>query len=289
MIGIGHERRAEELLEQAARGTAVGAHAALFHHHVALLVELAHHRMQQAVRLQRGPQLELVRRHGVHVAGLVVVGEGVHAHAAVALDDFAELVVDDVLVGGLDRILPGLLQLRQLLRILAHALDALGLIGGVGLLDLCQRDLLGGIVGGADVGRALEGHVLHHVRQAGFVQRILRRAGIDHGEEREHRRLGPAPQDDGQTVRQSLDRDPLLVGRQVLRRQRQRQQEQKTAGESGVSIQPPRMGRKLLQSQSSQSKTGKSNEASRRAWCSRREPWKSAPSRSNVVSPTVRT
>ena len=91
-------------------GTAVGAHAALFHHHVALFVELAHDRILEAIRLQRRPELKLVRRQRVHVSGLVVAGEGVQADAAVALDDLAELVLDDVLVGIFDGRLPGFLE-----------------------------------------------------------------------------------------------------------------------------------------------------------------------------------
>ena len=221
VIGIGHEGCAQELLDQAAGGTAVGTHAALFHDHVALFVELAHHGMHHAIRLERGPQLDLIRRHGVHVGSFVVVGEGVHADTAVALDDFAELVRHDVLVGFLDRILPGFLQLGQLLGILTDPLGALSFVGGVGLLDFLQRGLLGSVVGGADVGRALEGHVLHHVSQTGFVQGILRGAGVDLSEEREDRGLRPAPEDDGKAVGQSLDRDSLFVGRQILRSERQ--------------------------------------------------------------------
>ena len=115
-----------------------------------------------------------------------------------------------------------LLQLRQLLRILADALGALSFIGRVCLLDLLQGDLLGRVVGGADVGRALEGHVLHHVRQAGFILRVLRGAGVDHGEERKDRGFGSLPEDDRQTVGQGFDCDPLLVGSQILGCERQR-------------------------------------------------------------------
>ena len=108
----------------------------------------------------------------------------------------------------------------QLLRVLADALDALGFVRGVGLLNLFQRRLLGRIVGGADVGRALEGHVLHHVRQAGLVEGVLRRAGVNQGKERKHRGFGASPEHDRQAVGQCLHRDALFVGRQVLRRER---------------------------------------------------------------------
>ena len=116
VVRIRRECRAEKLLDQPSGRIAVGAHAALFHHHVALLVELAQHRIGEAVRFDGGPQLNHVRRHGVHVAGVVIAGAGVHAHAAVTLDNLAELVLDDELVGGRHGVFPLLLQLRQLLR-----------------------------------------------------------------------------------------------------------------------------------------------------------------------------
>ncbi len=233
VIRVRHERGAEKLLNQPPSRTAVGAHAALFHHHVALFVELAHHRMHHPVRLQRRPKLDLVRRQRVHVGGFVIAGERVHAHAAVAFHDLAELVFHHVFVGRRDGVLPGFFQLRQLLRVLPHALNALCLIRGIGLLDFFQRNFLRRVVGGADVGRALEGHVLHHVRQSGFVARVLRRPGVHQREERKHRRLGPLPQNHGQPVGQGLHRNPLFVGRQVLRSQWNSGRQQEQASQFG--------------------------------------------------------
>ena len=56
--------------------------------------------------------------------------------------------------------MPIFLQLRQLLRIFACALNTLGFIRSIGFFDLGQRDFFFGVVRRADVGRALEGPVL---------------------------------------------------------------------------------------------------------------------------------
>src|SRR6516225_3852087 len=120
MIRIRSERRTQELFDEAPRGFAVGSHTALLHYDVAFLVKLTHHRIAEAVALNSGPELDHVRRHRVHVGRLVVARAGVHTYSAVALDDLAELVLDDELVRSGDRVLPGFLQLRQLLRILAN-------------------------------------------------------------------------------------------------------------------------------------------------------------------------
>ncbi len=44
----------------------------------------------------------------------------------------------------------------------------------------------------------------------------MRRTGIDHGEEREDRRLRTLANQNGQAVRQFLDRDALFKGREIL-------------------------------------------------------------------------
>ena len=66
-----------------------------------------------------------------------------------------------------DSLLPGLLQFLQLGCVPADALVALFDVGGVSVLDLFQRELFSGVVGGADLVGALERHVLEHVGQAG--------------------------------------------------------------------------------------------------------------------------
>ena len=49
-----------ELLDEASHGIAVGPHAALFHHDIALFVELAHHGMEKALRFEIGPELKAI-------------------------------------------------------------------------------------------------------------------------------------------------------------------------------------------------------------------------------------
>src|SRR5271166_1461616 len=116
------------------------------------------------------------------------------------LDDLAKLVLDDELVGGGDGILPFFLQLREFLGITAYTLDALGVIGGVGLLYLRKGDFFFGIVGGADVVSTFKGHVLHHVGQPGLGERVLGGACVNYGEEREDRSLGPTQNQHRQSV-----------------------------------------------------------------------------------------
>ena len=83
----------------------------------------------------------------------VLGGGGVDAGRAVLLGDLGKLVGNDVLLRGIDGVIEGLLQCGELRRILADALAELGVVGGVGLLHLGERDLLGSVVGGADLGR----------------------------------------------------------------------------------------------------------------------------------------
>ena len=79
-----------ELLQQPADGIAVGAHAALFNHHIALLVELAHDRMQEALRFEVGPKFQPVFRKRVVIFGLVFAGRSVQAFGAVAFENLRE-------------------------------------------------------------------------------------------------------------------------------------------------------------------------------------------------------
>ena len=60
VIGMGFKRGGGELLEQAADGIAVGAHAALFDHDVALFVKLAQHGMKKTLGFEIGPEFEAV-------------------------------------------------------------------------------------------------------------------------------------------------------------------------------------------------------------------------------------
>ena len=63
--------------------------------------------------------------------------------------------------------------MRALAGSLADALAVFGIVGGVGDFDFGEGDFFGGIVGGADLGGALEGHVLEHVGEAAGSLRVV--------------------------------------------------------------------------------------------------------------------
>ena len=98
-VVVGHVGGGHELLDEAADGIGVGAHAALFHDHVALLVELAGHGIGQAARLHPRPQLQAVFRHRPEVLRVVEAGFGVQAVRAVGFGNLSELVGDDEFLG----------------------------------------------------------------------------------------------------------------------------------------------------------------------------------------------
>src|SRR6185437_12226559 len=107
-------------------------------------------------------------------SGLVPIRAGVQAYAALAFNDLAKLVGDDVLVGVVNGLLPFGIKLLDLLLVAANLLKIFPLVSGVGLLYFFERFLLGGIVGGADLVGAFEGHVLEHVGQARNARDYLR-------------------------------------------------------------------------------------------------------------------
>jgi len=55
-------------------GLLVGAHAALFNDHVALLVKLPHHGMQEALGFEVRPEFEAIFRQREMIGGFVVAG-----------------------------------------------------------------------------------------------------------------------------------------------------------------------------------------------------------------------
>ena len=93
---------------------------------------------------------------------------------------------------------------------------ALGVVSGVGILDLLQGRLLGGDVGRSDLVGPLECHVLEHVREPGDPGDFLRRADVHHGGIGEHRRFRAFIDDERQAVVELLDGDPLLDRGEVL-------------------------------------------------------------------------
>ena len=150
------------------------------------------------------------------VSRFVVIGEGIHVLAAILFDELAEFVGDDVLIGLGNGVFPRLFQLLESGFITAHALVALGDVGGISGLHFFQGHFLRRVVLGADFIGTLESHVLEHVGQPGFSQGVLRRSRVHHGKEREYRSLGPFTDENDQAVVELLDRNALLEGCDVL-------------------------------------------------------------------------
>ena len=155
----------QKLFHQSADGVGVDAHAALFLHHVPLLVKLALHGASDASAFEVCPQLQPVRWHAPEVLRRVHGRRGVDADGAVLLCYLGELIWDDVLLRLGAGIVEHLLQLRQLRRVLSDPLSKLRVVGRIGYLDLGQRYFFGGKVGRSDRIRSLEGHVFKHVGQ----------------------------------------------------------------------------------------------------------------------------
>ena len=136
-VGVRVEGRGDELLDQAADRLALGAHAALFDDHVALLVELAEHRLEEALGLEIGEQLELVGGQRVEVAGGVGAGGGVQPDAALAATSSSNSFVVDERWAASCFVLEGR---EELLDLVLVGLDArrwalVGLIGGLQLFE----------------------------------------------------------------------------------------------------------------------------------------------------------
>ena len=130
--------------------------------------------------------------------------------AAGALDDVGELVLDHQVTGGVLRYLQRGLQFGDALGIAAAELLPLGGERGVGGIDRLQRYHFGLVVGGADLGRALERHVLEHMRQAGDARDFLGRADVDEVEEGNHGRNGALVDHQRQSVVQLANGQVLL-------------------------------------------------------------------------------
>ena len=129
MVGMRREGCFRKLFEQPAERTAVGAHAAFFDDDIALLVELAHHRMQKALGFEIGPELEAIFWKRVVIVGLIVTGGGVHVLAAILFDDLAEGILDHVLVGLGNGVFPCFFQVLQFRFVATDGLVALVKVG----------------------------------------------------------------------------------------------------------------------------------------------------------------
>src|SRR5215469_3336012 len=210
------ERSRKKLLRQAAERLAIGAHAPLFRHYIALLVELAHHRVQEALRFQKGPQLNAICGERVEVDGLIVRGSGVHSDLTLLIEHLGKGVIDHVFVRLFGCVLPCLPKLSQLLFVKAGPFPELVVVSRESLFDFFQRHLFRRPVGRADGRCTLKGHMLHHVRQASESFRVLHRTGIDQREERKYRSFRSFHHHQGQTIRELVDSDALFKRGKVL-------------------------------------------------------------------------
>ncbi len=87
------------------------------------------------------------------------------------------------------------------------------------MFHFVHRFALERVVLGADGLGAFERHVLEHVRDPGLAARIVHRAGVDIGVERDHRRFMPLENDEVESVAERKLGDPLLKILQGLRRE----------------------------------------------------------------------
>src|SRR6185312_15172857 len=94
-----HESRCLELLDHSPNRIAVRTQAALFMHHVTLFIELAEDGMAESLRLQIRPKLQPVHWERIKVLRAVHGGAGIQADPAVTLNEFAETVLDYILIG----------------------------------------------------------------------------------------------------------------------------------------------------------------------------------------------
>ena len=88
-------RGVEDLPEQAAR-TGVGPHAPLLVHHVPFRIEFAEDGVGKAVRLQKGPHLQLIGGQLDEVLGGVTAGGSIQMSPAQPLVGLPEFILDDV-------------------------------------------------------------------------------------------------------------------------------------------------------------------------------------------------
>ncbi len=205
------------------------AHAALFAHHFALLIELAENGIVEALRFQQEPQLQPVAREIVEIFRGVLAGSGVQSDAAVFLDELRIGIGDHVAVGLVHGGLELLLQVGDFGLVGVETLVALGVELVVDFFHFIHGRAFLRIVLGADGLGALERHVFEHVRDAGLAAGIVHRAGVHVGMEGHDRRFMALKNDEVQTVGQGKLGDALFEVLQGLRGQRERkyQQEEK--------------------------------------------------------------
>ena len=215
-VVVRHVGGGQKLLDEPADGVRVGAHAPLFNHHIALLVELARHHVRQPAALQPRPKLQPVLRHRPEIHGLVEPGLSVQALAPLRSATSVNWLGMTYLCASVWASTKACFSSASFCGVAAHGLQVLGLVGVVGRFHLGQRNLFGGVIFGADLAGSLEGQVLEHMRQAALARGVVHVARVNKGGIAEDRRLRPLADDQRQPVGQHLGGDPLLKALQVL-------------------------------------------------------------------------
>ena len=160
-----------QLLDSGA-GHRVAIHVLLLVHRLQLALEQAEHGINQALAINLGPLLDVLRRECVEIKRIIIRRTGIEPRTPVARDQAVELVGNDVLRGTHAQVVDDLLQMSARSRVVR--------IGqGVVLLgDTIQQDFLGLVIDRPDLVRALKHHVLEIMGDA-RVGRVLR-PGIHH-------------------------------------------------------------------------------------------------------------
>ncbi len=82
---------------------------------------------------------------------------------------------------------------------------------------MARGDFFGGVVGGADLGGAFEGHVLEHVGEAAGTLGVVGRACVDQRVEAEDGGFGALADDEGEAVGKNFYGGPFFEAREILR------------------------------------------------------------------------
>ena len=215
LVVVRHVGRGHELLDKTSDGIGIDAHAPLFHHHVALLVELAGDDVGQAARFHPRPQLQPVFRHRPEVLRIVERRLRIQIVRAIGFGNLSELVGDDVFLGLGLGVEESLVQRLQLGFVAADGLEILGFVGVVGRFHFFEREFFLGVVLGADLRGAFEGQVLEHVREAALAGGVVHVARVDECGVTEDRRLVALADDQREPVGKHFDGGCLLEALQI--------------------------------------------------------------------------
>ena len=133
------------------------------------------------------------------------------------IGDLRIFIGHDVLLRGVERVFPRLLERSDSRVVAPDRLATLRVVRRVRLFDFLQRGTLRGSVSRSDPVGAFERHVLEHVREAGDACYFLRGSDVGDRRIREDGRFGTFINDERQSVVELLHGDPLLDRGEVLR------------------------------------------------------------------------